>query len=390
MPRAGHSTGVRSLAVPILASLLLAAPGVAQQRATIEAILDGPELYIDQAQAQLQQQAQSPQVISTGRSRGQLGFNGGATGRINRHSQMQLGQRCFLLNRGELLISGREGGCTRSSRLSVRGTNYLLAVDGQEETEVSVLEGAVDLELIRNGLVVSDPLKRVLAGQRLRISAAGEVLSLSLLTTADYAQVLQGPLFRDFPTPLADQPQLERHLREHHPSLRGSGAGAAGAEQRLRSMLAEIRGLNADLDRREHPATVAAAGPAGAEPEPLPADPRAARWQREHAATPGPGSCWSQVQAYTSAIARVYRDWQAPRPSRKGRFITRVDFDVGRSSAGTGATAANFLITERSGEEAQDRSAFAEARRKSRELPAPPACVGSSLRLYHRFIVEYF
>lgn len=156
-------------------------------------------------------------------------------------------------------------------------------------------------------------------------------------------------------------------------------------------MLAEIRGLNADLDRRERPdATVAAAGPAGTAAEPLPADPRAAGWQREHAAAPGPSSCWSQVQAYTSAIARVYRDWQAPRPSRKGRFITRVDFDIGRSSAGTGATAANFLITERSGEEAQDRSAFAEARRKSRELPAPPACVGDSLRLYHRFIVDYF
>ncbi|MFZ9621504.1 MAG: TonB C-terminal domain-containing protein, partial [Prochlorococcaceae cyanobacterium] len=92
------------------------------------------------------------------------------------------------------------------------------------------------------------------------------------------------------------------------------------------------------------------------------------------------------VQAYTARLARVYRDWAAPKPSRKGRFVTRVDFDVYTG----GRPASGFEITQPSGEQAQDRSAYGEAVRKSRELPPPPACVGDKLRVYHQFIVEYF
>ncbi|HGY5560755.1 MAG TPA: hypothetical protein ACN46P_08220 [Prochlorococcus sp.] len=37
--------------------------------------------------------------------------------------------------------SGKQDGCTRSARLSVRGTNYLLEVSADGATEVSLLEG---------------------------------------------------------------------------------------------------------------------------------------------------------------------------------------------------------------------------------------------------------
>ncbi len=356
----------------VCALAVLSPPLRAEQRssqsATVQEILDGPELYIDRAQASLRQQAHAPQTISTGHSRGQLAFGSGATGRINRHSLMQLGARCFVLNRGEVLVSGPQPACTRSTRLSVRGTNILLGLNAAEETELAVLEGEVELELLRNGQVVSDPITRVTAGQRLQLSPAGEVLTLSQLSRDDYATILRGPLFQDFQTPLAEQALLDRRLRQVDPSLLSPSRpdAAPSAADQMRAMLEQVRRLNASLDARS------------------------AGWQRDHERAPGPDTCWSEVQGYYQSIARTYRDWQAPRPPSKGRFVTRIDFDVRPAAAGGSAQASNFLITRSSGLAPQDRSAFAEARRKSLELPSPPACVGDALRVYHLFIVEYF
>jgi hypothetical protein len=93
------------------------------QTAVVQDILDGKELFIDQQQARVKQIAHAPQVISTGNSRGQLNFDSGAVGRLNRQSQLRLGSSCFVLDRGQVLVSGKQAGCTRSARLSVRGTN---------------------------------------------------------------------------------------------------------------------------------------------------------------------------------------------------------------------------------------------------------------------------
>ncbi|MFO0104776.1 MAG: hypothetical protein ACK516_05780 [Cyanobium sp.] len=85
----------------LVAATALPRPLAAQQSQTavVQEILDGKELFIDREQARVRQQARSPQLISTGRSRGQLAFDGGAVGRLNRQSQLRLGIKFFLVDK---------------------------------------------------------------------------------------------------------------------------------------------------------------------------------------------------------------------------------------------------------------------------------------------------
>lgn len=82
------------------AALLLPQPGQASESATVVEILDGNQLYIDQKQARVQARASAPEVVSTRNSRGQLAFNSGAAGRLNRFSLLRLGSSCFLVEKG--------------------------------------------------------------------------------------------------------------------------------------------------------------------------------------------------------------------------------------------------------------------------------------------------
>lgn len=152
----------RSLRHLLLGLLLLAPAGIAPaagaaESAVIQEILDGDQLYVDSRQAKVKQKATAPQQVSTQNTRGQLGFAGGAVGRINRFSRMRLGQGCFLLDKGQLLVSGKQSGCTRSARLSVRGTNYVLEVDDNGESQLSVLEGEVAVEPLKDGEPTGTP-----------------------------------------------------------------------------------------------------------------------------------------------------------------------------------------------------------------------------------------
>jgi hypothetical protein len=206
----------------LVAATALPRPLAAQQSQTavVQEILDGKELFIDREQARVRQQARSPQLISTGRSRGQLAFDGGAVGRLNRQSQLRLGSTCFLLDKGQVLVSGKQGGCTRSARLSVRGTNYLLEVTEAGETEISVLEGEVEVQAGLEGEAVSTTGPTTLqAGQRLRISPQGVVLALLALSSGDYTQIITGPLFKGFKLPLPALAALESYLRSNLPSV---------------------------------------------------------------------------------------------------------------------------------------------------------------------------
>jgi hypothetical protein len=216
------------LPLPCLALALLAAallhplPLAAQlsQTAVVQEILDGKELFIDREQARIRQQARSPQLISTGKSRGQLAFDGGAVGRLNRQSQLRLGSTCFLLDKGQVLVSGKQGGCTRSARLSVRGTNYVLEVTEAGDTEISVLEGEVEVQASREGEELAETQPTTLqAGQRLRISREGVVLAILALSSGDYTRIITGPLFEGFRLPLPAQAALESYLRSNLPSV---------------------------------------------------------------------------------------------------------------------------------------------------------------------------
>ena len=196
----------------------------AAERATVQEILDGRELYIDDARARVQQTARTPQQVRTGNSRGQLAFETGAVGRLNRFSRMKLGNDCFLIERGQILVSGRQDGCTRSARLSVRGTNYVLAVGEEGDIDLAVLEGTVSVQGIRDGEPTDQPPTAVQAGQRLRLSPEGLVLSLIALTASDYSTYLNGPLFRDFRSPLPAYGSLESYIRARVPGVSLPGA----------------------------------------------------------------------------------------------------------------------------------------------------------------------
>lgn len=234
-----------SARAPLLAMALLVAGRPASvaaqqspgQSAVVQQILDGKELYIDQQLARVKQKAQAPQLVSTGSSRGQLSFESGAVGRLNRQSQLRLGSSCFVLDRGQLLVSGKQGGCTRSARLSVRGTNYVLEVNAAGDTDIAVLEGEVEVQPSREGEPLADQAPTTLqAGQRLRLSPEGVVLTLLALSSGDYTAILTGPLFQGFNLPLPAQAALDSYLRSNlpavpipslpvGPSLRGFGFG---------------------------------------------------------------------------------------------------------------------------------------------------------------------
>jgi hypothetical protein len=192
---------------------------LAAESAVVQEILDGNELYIDGRTARLKEKANAPEKLSTENSRGQIRFDSGAAGRLNRFSQLKLGQGCFLIEKGQILVSGKQSGCTRSARLSVRGTNYLVDVNEAGESEISVLEGSVEVEPLADGEPTGQPATTVEAGQKLRLSPAGVVMAILGLSVADYNDVLGGPLFQGFRTPLPAYGSLEGYIRSRVPGV---------------------------------------------------------------------------------------------------------------------------------------------------------------------------
>ena len=106
----------RFLLMALAAALAWPSGSVASPAASavVQEILDGPELFIERRQARVQERAFTPELVRTQKSRGQLGFAGGAAGRLNRFTQLRLGSTCFLLSSGQILVSGQQNGCTRS------------------------------------------------------------------------------------------------------------------------------------------------------------------------------------------------------------------------------------------------------------------------------------
>ena len=202
---------------PVLA--LGAAPARAAESATVQEILDGNQLYIDQKQAKVKARADAPQVVSTKDSRGQLAFSGGAAGRLNRFSMLRLGTSCFLMEKGQILVSGKQNGCTRSARMSVRGTNYVIDVQDDGSSELSVLEGSVEVETLKEGEPTGQPATTVEAGQKLKISPVGVILTLLKLSTGDYNGILGGPLFSGYSSELPGFGALESYIRSKVPGV---------------------------------------------------------------------------------------------------------------------------------------------------------------------------
>ena len=214
------------ITAPALLGLLLAAagslPAQASESAVVMQILDGKQLYIDQKQAAVKERATAPQVVSTRQSRGQLSFNSGAAARINRNSVMRLGSSCFLMEKGQVLISGKQNGCTRTARLSVRGTNYIINVLDDGSTEISVLEGNVEVQALKDNKPTNKPPLVLSPGQQAKVSVEGALSRLLQLSPINYQQILGGPLFSGFSAGLPGLPALENFLDSFVPGALSS------------------------------------------------------------------------------------------------------------------------------------------------------------------------
>ncbi|MEA5413247.1 hypothetical protein VB737_15895 [Synechococcus sp. BA-120 BA3] len=211
----------RFLLMALAAALAWPSGSVASPAASavVQEILDGPELFIERRQARVQERAFTPELVRTQKSRGQLGFAGGAAGRLNRFTQLRLGSTCFLLSSGQILVSGQQNGCTRSSRLSTRGTNYVITLLDGGEQEVAVLEGSVELQPLADGQPLPGAPILLAGGTRVRLSSQGALLGQRPLTADDYAAILRGPLFEGFTAPLPGMAALEAFVQRRFPGV---------------------------------------------------------------------------------------------------------------------------------------------------------------------------
>ncbi|GBO53098.1 hypothetical protein APA_1006 [Pseudanabaena sp. lw0831] len=130
------------------------APASAQStQATVQEILDGNQVFIQNKKASLNDVAKQQQQVRTGNSRTALLFNTGAVARLSANSVLSIGQ-CARLKRGTILINGAVNACSSSITTGVRGTTYLLEVDESGNQQVKVLEGEVVVK--RNATPIID------------------------------------------------------------------------------------------------------------------------------------------------------------------------------------------------------------------------------------------
>ena len=133
----------RLFAALLLTSSLIpsAAEATPFQSARIRRIVDGKEVFINRQPAQVNQQANQGQEVSTGLSRAELLFDRRALGFLGNNSLIRLGESCFRLQQGQVLINGPQNSCMGSKVLGVRGTTYVLTTTPNNEYQLSVLAG---------------------------------------------------------------------------------------------------------------------------------------------------------------------------------------------------------------------------------------------------------
>lgn len=143
------------LPLALLAGCLGPALGAPFQNATVRRIIDGRQVFIDSQPARVNQTAGRGQQVRTGSSRTELLFDRRAIGFLGRNSLITLGQDCFRLSSGTVLVNGPQSTCLGSKVLGVRGTTYVLSASDQGGYELSVLTG--EAVLANSAAEVADP-----------------------------------------------------------------------------------------------------------------------------------------------------------------------------------------------------------------------------------------
>lgn len=130
------------LAIACAASLVPAAAGAAPfNNATIRRIIDGREVFIDRQPATVDDTADRGQELSTGSSRAEVLFDRRALGFLGNNSLIRLGEDCFRLDRGQVLVNGPQNSCLGTKVLGIRGTTYVLSVQEDGNYDLAVLSG---------------------------------------------------------------------------------------------------------------------------------------------------------------------------------------------------------------------------------------------------------
>ncbi len=190
----------------VLGAVLFSQKGIGQanvNNATVTAILEGNQVFIQEKQAKVKDVAQRNQQVRTGSARAELTFDNKAVARLSRNTRFTVGQCGVQLQKGTALISGTSA-CTQGVTAAVRGTTYVLTVNENGTEEYQVLEGSVDFSKTDP----KDPHKWTMdGGDQCILEPDRKGVIRSKITRGEYTRKLRGWAFQGFDT---DSSRIER------------------------------------------------------------------------------------------------------------------------------------------------------------------------------------
>ncbi|MFN3361844.1 MAG: hypothetical protein ACK421_10525 [Pseudanabaenaceae cyanobacterium] len=170
-------------------------------RATVTAILESNQVFIQERQAKLRDVVQRQQQVRTGAARAELTFDNKAVARLGRNTRFTVGECGVQLQQGSVLVSGVSA-CTNSVTAAVRGTTYIMTVHGNGKEEYQVLEGRVEFNK------TTDPHQWAMeAGDKCFVEPDRQGVVRAKLSQGEYVRQLRGWAFRGFEM---DQARFER------------------------------------------------------------------------------------------------------------------------------------------------------------------------------------
>jgi hypothetical protein len=206
--------GLLSVACMVLAIAFPRIPAMAQiSQAVVQEILDGDEVFVQDAKATLNQIAKFNEVVRTEKSRTALVFANLTAGRLAPNSSVSIGQ-CVEVREGQLIASGPVNGCIAGFNVGVQGTIFVM--DADDGGKFQVLEG--DIKVSKG----SEETVEVTQGQQVAIEDGklGEVKRISL---EDFVKILKGALFEGFTVPLPNQEKLIQICNDLRQDALGGG-----------------------------------------------------------------------------------------------------------------------------------------------------------------------
>ncbi|WP_413162118.1 hypothetical protein ACL6C3_24825 [Capilliphycus salinus ALCB114379] len=180
--------------------------------ATVQEILDGEEVFIEEQQAKLEDRANLGQLIHTENSRAGLEFNNGAAGRIGTNSRVTVGQ-CIDIQQGQVVVSGPANGCIGGFSVGVKGTLYIMETNEDGTGNIKVLEGEVEVISQEEGAV---PVI-LREGQKIGV-LPGILGDIQDITPEELALILAGELFSGFNIPITPEGALQAICQRIVPS----------------------------------------------------------------------------------------------------------------------------------------------------------------------------